>query len=391
MLPQKAEELRKAAIENKTRELEGLFRSIAERHASDFEGQRTHSRRGRRGDDKRGGGGGVLITSDGRTIILSAESRRLPPAFTDFRRTLRNTEQQLSNVNGTLTELRQAFASAAELQLPDEAILAVEESHRDYLNMLSRTRLETFSKQIGAAKVGNNPKLEEEWTMNVLRARAAAADEGYNEEQSVTDYAVNDFSHVHNSDTTLQQQVAAIADSLNKIEVSAGNIAECEQSTEVQWWSSASCTRLIKTNAIRANYHARLAFKWNLCCREHFFLQASLLNLRSDQCRTDLVQLQKQLSLFESRTVESKEKLESINKETEELSDMLKSAHERRLTLQEGLKEKAKHMDIIYPGDEDSVNAELALLLKVPTWPKALMPDVERVIRWIKSEPCSLE
>lgn len=396
MLPSKKEELRKARIVKRNEELQELFDEILQRRTNGYEGGGSAAhQRGRRDPHKSrggaGGGGGVLITSDGRTIILSAESRTLPKAFTDLRRTLRNTEHQLNTVSITVNELGTAFATASQLQLPAETVLAVEDSHREYLNMLSRSRPETFSKHIGSAKVAKEPEKEEEWNMNVLRARAAAADEGYSDNQSVEDYAVNDLSPIVNSSASIREKLSALTDSLLKVEQCARRIIQCEQASDMQWWSSASRTRLIKANAIRANYHARLAFKWNLGSREQFFLQASYLNLHSDQCRTDLVKLQQQLSTFENRTIESKRMLEEVGKQVEVLSEKLASAHERRSLIQEELKAKAHQLNILFPGDNDAVNAELALLLKVPKWPKELMPDVKKVIQWIRSEPCTLE
>eukprot|EP00796_Vickermania_ingenoplastis_P005277 gene5277-3782_t len=389
MLPQKEEELRKQRIARRNQDLQTLFDTVLQKRTAGYESG-GHSR-GRRGDKQRSGGGGVLITSDGRTIVLSAESRRLPPAFTDLRRTLRNAEQQLTLVTSTVTELGTAFSSGSQIQLPAETVIAVEDSHREYLNMLARSKPETFSKQIGSAKAARDPESEEEWNMNVLRARAAAADEGFTDDQSVEDYAVTDFPEVVNADSTIREKITAMTDSLAKVEACAKRIIQIEQSSDMQWWSSAARTRVIKANSVRANYHCRLAYRYNLSAREQFFLQASYLNIHSEQCRTDLVKLQQQLAMFEGRTVESKQQLIEVGTHIEELSEKLQAANERRLALQEELNDKAHQLNIVYPGDRDAVNAELALLLKYSKWPKELVPDVKKVLQWIQSEPCTLE
>lgn len=412
MFSEKEEELRKAKVQKRREDLEAIFEDIASQRrgknasgTSDDRGLGAGKKAAQRssvpGTDSTGttqalggtgrmGGGGVLITADGRTIILSSESRNMPKDFTDFQRVVRNAEQQLSTVSQTAIEVQNAFSSASQLQLPFETVSALKESHQEFLYTLTVSRPETFSKHIGAAKVAKDPEREEEWNLNVLRARSAAADEGFVETQSVEDYSMTDLTPFISPNTTIREQLQNLGTSLQKVDQCAQRIIHCEQATDVPWWSSASRTRHLKANTIRGNFHARLAYKWNLLAGEEFYRRACMVNMHSDRCHADLLKIQHHLGVFEKRTQESRQQLAEVERQVEQLSLHLQAALERRVVLQEELLHTAHHSNVLPPTDTDVSNAELALLLRLPVWPKELMPDVMKVLQWIKSEPCSL-
>lgn len=413
MFSEKEEELRKATVQKRKADLESIFEDIASQKRGKNHGVVSGDRSaggGKKGiclssapgiectstgqtsgTNNRVRGGGVLITAEGRTIILSSENRNMPKFFTDFQRVVRTAEQQLATVSQTAAEVQNAFSSASQLQLPHETVSALKESHQEFLYTLTVSRPETFSKHIGAAKVAKDPEREEEWNLNVLRARSAAADEGFVETQSVDDYAMNDLTPLVSQNATIREQLQSLWVSLQKVDQCAQEIIHCEQATDVPWWSSASRTRHLKANTIRTNFHSRLAYRLNLLAGEELYRRACIINMHSDRCHTDLLKIQHHLGVFEKRTQENRQQLAEVERQVEQLSLHLEAALERRATLQKELVETAHYCNILPFTDNDVANVELALLLQVPLWPKDMMPDVLKVLQWIKNEPCTLE
>lgn len=396
MLPWVEEAQRKARIAKRSAELVALFDELARVEQSPEKLNSTASFGGAsleysdRDSKAKTFGSTVMITSDGKAIFLSSESRSMPPAFTNFKRIVHTTEKQLSAVADTVTELQNAFSFVADLQLPTETLLALEDGHKEYRSMLTRSRPATFGKNLGSAKAAKNPEKEEEWNMKVLRARAAAADEGYEENQSVEDYAVADLNSAVERPPGLEELIEEIGNEIVKLGESGERLIQWERASDLQWWSSAERTRLIKVSAVRANYHARVAFKWSVLCRHQFFQQVSYLNSHSRKCRDELVKLREQLVAFESRTLETQKVLLQVTTDMELLSTKFQEGADRRAKLQEEMKEKARELQIA-PPDCDSVNAELALLIKSYIWPPELQLDAERVLQWIRMENCALE
>lgn len=412
MFSEKEKKLQKAKIQARRGDLERIFEHVAIQNDGALGGGTPDDREagvGKRsvrrsslpgavsgsgvhppGSTGRKGGGGVLITAGGRTIILSSENRNMPKFFTDFQRVVRTTEEQLAIVSQTVGEVQNAFRSATQLQLPPEMVTALRESHQEFLYTLTVSRPETFSKHIGAAKVAKDPEKEEEWNINVLRARSAAADEGFTDTQSVEDYAMTDLTPMVSSNSTIREQLQCLGTSLQKVDECAQRVIQCEQATDILWWSSASRTRDLKVNTIRGNFHARLAYKLNLLAGEDFYRRACILNMHSDRCHADLLNLQHHLGEFETRREESRKQLEEVEKQVDQIQVHLQTALERRAALQEELIQTAHLTDVLLPNDNDVANAELALLLKVPQWPKELMPDVVNVLQWVKCEPTAL-
>ncbi|CAG9576869.1 conserved hypothetical protein [Leishmania major strain Friedlin] len=230
----------------------------------------------------------------------------------------------------------------------------------------------------------------------IQRARAAAADEGLSDDQSVEDYGVDCEVPRLTSDSCLADEVAAIAVCMAKIKESAKVMYDTEaaapSTSTAPWWSSALHMRDMKASAARLDYHARTALSWSHRSREQLLLKAVMLNNVSVSTRTQLLDQQQHWQEFQTRLRDGQETVMHLQADIARYQARVQAEMARRAALQEELRLCSQERGLVDPGEHNPLKAELALLLEEREWPSdTLKKDASVVLDWLRSVSTTLE
>ncbi|KAG5512139.1 hypothetical protein JKF63_07607 [Porcisia hertigi] len=341
--------------------------------------------------------GGVVPRSGLSTF--SPRHSRLPSVFREQAGILRSLETASGDVRHTLKQLHHDLAFYAERRsadkntdgcdLPFSSPLLVPPAH-SAPDTVSASK-KPAERQL---RVSDVEALSE--TVRMQRARAAAADEGAPDDQSVEDYGVDCVVPPLTSDSRLQDLLASITVSVAKMKESANAIYDIEAaapSTSVApWWSSALRVRGMKASAARLDYHAHAALNWSHRAREQLLLQAVVLNKTSVDTRTQILEQQRHWDEFQTRLRDSQQTTAQMQADIAQCQLHVQAELARRATLQKELRLCAQEKGLIHPDEFNPLKAELALLLEEREWPsEELRRDVNVVLDWLRSVSTVLE
>ncbi|CAC9500974.1 Heat_shock_protein_100_kDa [Leishmania infantum] len=230
----------------------------------------------------------------------------------------------------------------------------------------------------------------------IQRARAAAADEGLSDDQSVEDYGVDCEVPPLTSDSRLVDEVAAIAVCMAKMKESAKVMYDTEatapSTSTAPWWSSALHMRDMKASAARLDYHAHTALNWSHRSMEQLLLQAVMLNNVSVSTRTQLLEQQQHWQEFQTRLRDGQQTVTQLQADIARYQARVQAEMARRAALQEELRLCAQERGLVDPGERNPLKAELALLLEEREWPSpTLKKDASVVLDWLRSVSTTLE
>lgn len=350
--------------------------------------------------------GAGFIAPNGRIIVLSASSRRLPPIFTEQAGLVRRTELLSTEVIATLRRLEEDFGrvrrtAPAETAGDGDAAVGAAGDGRGASGVFGASLLSRSGHHGGSQStmLGHSRTIDEaddltgrkarqaveaERQMLLQRARAVAADEGASEDQSVADYAVDPVVPALQPGSRLRIGLEEALVSLTKCATSSAAMqrveAEAPTTSAQPWWTSALRLRDVKAAAVRVGYHARRALLWSFRVREHLLYMAATLNTASATSRVELTTLQERRTLFQSRLAEGEQTLAHLDKEMVVLSTQLQSEKSRRLEQQAVLLQTAQAAALISCKDDNPLKAELALLLRERAWPSGALADDAKVV-----------
>lgn len=382
---------------------------------------------------------GPVLLRNGRAVVLSAGSRRLPPPFQEQGRVLTGLANTTSEVQGTLQLLHRDLAvhSRGRHTHANGGSTGSHSNNANYntgfgspsphLRQLHRGSnggdsptssggdfnphhsssgrgggggggfTSAGSATITAAAqrrmAAEEAKVEK---LRIQRARAAAADEGASDDQSVEDYGVDCEIPPLTAESRLESEVAAIAGHFTKAKASALAMAEVEAlaptASAAPWWSSALRLRDMKAAAARLDYHARAALGWSYRAREQLLLQVAHLNNVSGTTRTQLLQQQAHWQEFQTRLKDGQQAVTQMQASIALWQAQAQEEARHRTHLQEALIQRAKDTAVVDSAEVNPLKAELALLLVEREWPtKSLQRDAQTVLEWLKSASTPLE
>ncbi|KAH8607490.1 hypothetical protein ERJ75_001408400 [Trypanosoma vivax] len=339
------------------------------------------------------------VVSAAPTTQYAPNTRRLPPIFAEHRQITVNIETVCNELKRDLVKLEARFSRRRCVKQGDS--LEGSETH-PLMRVVARAAAAKHKERMkeglvmvtggasealggASAEMVENYCSEVQHREDICRVRAAAADEGLRDDQSVVDYAGEPDVPLYVPNRTIRAEIEAMEDSLKKI-------GECvntmffidEQDSGNQWWESAMMIREMKANSIRMNYHARNVLKWFIRAQEHFLIDAVMKNEYSERCRSDLLYMREQIALFSERIDRSKELQEKAKGEIAMLKEWICEATHFRSEMLEKLLEVAQSRHLLHPECKDVQRAELMLLLEHTTWPQTLQEDVERVKQWVR-------
>ncbi|CAI5813426.1 conserved hypothetical protein [Leishmania braziliensis MHOM/BR/75/M2904] len=341
--------------------------------------------------------GGAVLRSGGAPV-LPTNSCGLPHFFSEQSRAVLSVEITSAEIQRTLQQLHHDLDFHAKRRI---------EAGRDagcYLASAPRSHPSADSTSVtlltGEATDTQQRRMAEVDTLseaaNIQRARAAAADEGASDDQSVEDYGVDCEVPPLTSDSRLADEVAAIAVCLAKMKESAGVMYDTEaaaSSTSVApWWSSALGMRDMKVSVARLDYHAHSALSWSHRSREQLLLQAVMLNNASAATREQLFQQQNRLQEFQARLSDGQQAATQLQADIAQYQARVQAEMTRRAALQEELRLCAQERGLVDSAERNPLKAELALLLEEREWPShTLKRDASVVLGWLRSVSTALE
>ncbi|KAK7198036.1 hypothetical protein NESM_000759200 [Novymonas esmeraldas] len=353
--------------------------------------------------------GGVILRS-GRAVVLSANSRRLPHVFRDQARAVRSVEETTTGMLQTLQHLHRDLVFHAKGRADGGHGSATAATHQP--NTPAATAAAAAARLSTADDSEPPTPLAGETTaalqrriaeadaraeaVRVQRARAAAADEGASDDQSVEDYGVDGVVPPLTSESRLADEVAAIAVALGKMRESAAVMCSTEaaapSTSAAPWWSSALRMRDMKASAARLDYHAHAALNWSHRAREQLLLQAAMLNNISTDTRTQLLQQQHHWQEFQERLRDGQLAVTQLQADIAQHQARVQAEMVRRAALQEELRVSAQERGLVDVEEQNPLKAELALLLEEREWPsRTLKRDADVVVEWLRSVSTALE
>ncbi|KAG5501146.1 hypothetical protein GH5_04742 [Leishmania sp. Ghana 2012 LV757] len=341
--------------------------------------------------------GGVILRNDG-AVVLSASCRGLPDVFREQAQTVRSMEMTAAEMQHTLQQLHQYLTLHARRRIEEErdagghSVSAAR--RRPSADWTSIAPLTGEAAALQQHAVADSDSLSE--AVRIRRARAAAADEGDSDDQSVEDYAVDYKLPPLTSDSRLADEVAAIVACMAKMNESVKVMCDTEaalpSASTAPWWSSALRMRDMKASAARLGYHARTALSWSHRSLEQLLLQAVILNNASVDTRTQLLQQQQHRQEFQARLRHGQQTVTELQSDIAHCQGRLQAELARRAALQEELCLRARERGLLDPDDHNPLKAELALLLAEREWPSpALKRDARIVLNSLRSISMALE
>ncbi|KPI83264.1 hypothetical protein ABL78_7709 [Leptomonas seymouri] len=347
---------------------------------------------------------------NGRAVVLSANGRRLPPAFYEQARVLGNVEATAAEVQSTLQKLRRNLAVRS--RKPSDACSNARGSSSAHVGGRENTAGSAGSpydlssgldRGVGGTLTSSaarqrliaaeEAKMEK---LRVQRARVAAADEGASDDRSVEDYGVDCEVPPLSGESHLASEVAFVAEHFAKTKDSALAMAEVEElaptTSAAPWWSSALRLRDMKASAARLGYHARAALNWSYRAREQLLLQVAHLNNISASIRSQLLQQQQRLQEFQTRLRDGHQAVTQMQAAIAQWQVHAQTESGRRAELQEELLARAREIAVVDASERNHLKAELALLLTEREWPSpSLQRDAQAVLEWLRCPSTLLE
>ncbi|KPA73817.1 hypothetical protein ABB37_08954 [Leptomonas pyrrhocoris] len=355
---------------------------------------------------------GAVFFHNGRALVLSPASRRLPPAFYEQTRVVGSVEVATTEVQRTLLRLHRDLAVHGRQRSNSHS---TPHSSNNKTRAMGRERHSGSGAMNASDSSGSAPgdfdapatttaaaqrriaaeeaKVEK---MRVQRARAAAADEGASDVQSVEDYGVDCEIPPLTGESRVEAEVAAVADHFAKAKTSALAMAEVEElaptTSAAPWWSSALRLRDMKAAAARLDYHARAALGRSYRAREQLLLQVAHLNNVSAATRTQLLQQQQRWQEFQTRLRDGQQAMTQLQAAIAQRQAQTQEQANHRAKLQEELLLRAQETAVVDAAETNLLKAELALLLAEREWPsRSLQRDAQTVLEWLRHASTPLE
>lgn len=341
---------------------------------------------------------GGLVLRSGGAAALSTNTHGLPRPFHEQALAVRSVEVTAIEMQRTLQQLQHDLAFYAKRRIEAEreagGHLASAPRHRPSSDSESVTPLQSETTAAPQRRMANPDVLSE--AARIQRARAAAADEGLSEDQSVEDYGVDCEVPRLTSDSRLVDEVAAIAVCMAKMKDSAQAMHDVEAAAPsalmAPWWSSALHMRDMKASAARLDYHAHTALNWSHRSREQLLLQAVMLNNVSVSTRKQLLEQQQHWQEFQTRLRDGQQTVTQLQADIARYQARVQAEMARRAALQEELRLRAQERGFVDPGERNPLKVELALLLEEREWPShTLKRDARVVLDWLRSVSTTLE
>ncbi|GET89911.1 hypothetical protein, conserved [Leishmania tarentolae] len=341
--------------------------------------------------------GGLMLRSSGEAAPPT-NIHGLPHPFQEQIATVRSVDIMATEMQRTLEQLHQDLVFHANRRTDAEresgGQLASGPRARQSSNTESSTSVRSDTTDWQRRCITASDTFSE--AARIQRARAAAADEGLSDDQSVEDYGVDCEVPKLTSDSCLVDQVEAIAVCMAKMKESAKVMCDTEAAapgtSAVPWWSSALRMRDMKASAARLDYHAHAALNWSKRSREQLLLQAVKLNNISVSTRSQLLEQQEHRQEFQTRLGNDQQTVTQLQADIARYQACVQTEMARRSALQEELLFCAQERGLVDPEERNPLKAELALLLSEREWPSpTLKKDASVVLGWLRSTSTTLE